>query len=56
MRCRQFWPAPGFAEVLVPGDSEQRTRTARSRDGIPLPSAVWLALHDTAAAVGAVPP
>ena len=53
---RAVRPAPGFAEVLVPGDPEQRTRTARTRDGIPLPSAVWQALHDTAAAVGAVPP
>ena len=53
---RAVRPAPGFAEVLAPGDPEQRTRAARTRDGIPLPAEVWQALQDTAAAVGAVAP
>ena len=52
---RAVRPAPGFPEVLVPGDPEQRTRKARTRDGIPLPAEVWQALQDTAAAVGARP-
>lgn len=30
-------PAPGFSAVLVPGEPEERTRTARTADGIPLP-------------------
>ena len=50
---RAVRPAPGFAEVLVPGDPEQRTRAARTRDGIPLPAEVWRSLQETAAAVGA---
>ena len=29
-------PAPGHDEVLVPGEPEERTRTERERDGIPL--------------------
>ena len=49
-------PAPGFPEVLAPGDPERRTRAARTRDGIPLPAEVWQALQDTAAAVGAATP
>lgn len=31
--------APGFASVLVPGEPEERTRSARLADGIPLPRA-----------------
>ena len=53
---RAVRPAPGVSEVLAPGDPERRTRAERTRDGIPLPSEVWQALHDTAAAVGAVTP
>jgi ureidoglycolate dehydrogenase (NAD+) len=30
-------PAPGFDEVLVPGEPEQRRQAERERDGIPLP-------------------
>ena len=29
-------PAPGFDEVLLPGEPEQRTQAERERDGIPL--------------------
>ena len=32
-------PADGVAEVLVPGEPEQRYRARRSREGIPLPRA-----------------
>ncbi|GAA2173910.1 Ldh family oxidoreductase [Agrococcus versicolor] len=32
-------PAPGFDEVLVPGEPEERTRTQRLADGIELPDA-----------------
>ena len=49
---RAVRPAPGFVEVLAPGDPERRTRAARTRAGIPLPAEVWQALCDTAAAVG----
>ncbi|AXB42885.1 Ldh family oxidoreductase [Amycolatopsis albispora] len=37
--------AEGHAEVLVPGEPEERTRRERERDGIPLSEAVWQELH-----------
>jgi LDH2 family malate/lactate/ureidoglycolate dehydrogenase len=40
-RIRSVPPAPGFKEVLVPGDPEARTRAVRSREGIPMPKALW---------------
>jgi LDH2 family malate/lactate/ureidoglycolate dehydrogenase len=40
-RIRAVPPAPGFKEVLVPGDPEARTRAIRERDGIPIPDDVW---------------
>ena len=45
-------PAPGFTEVLAPGDLEARTRAQRKRDGIPLHDDVWQSLVDTAASMG----
>ena len=45
-------PAPGFQEVLVPGDLEARTRKARQRDGIPIPDDVWQAICETAISLG----
>ena len=40
-RIRQVPPAPGFEEVLVPGDPEARTRAIRRREGIPIEDDVW---------------
>ena len=34
-------PAPGFDEVLYPGEYEQRTRVERLGSGIPVPDMVW---------------
>ena len=51
-RPAQFPPAPGVDEVLMPGDLEQRTRVARSRDGIPIEDDVWKTLVNTAELVG----
>ena len=45
---RDVPPADGFEEVLVPGDLENRARTARRRDGIPIPDFVWSSLTDLA--------
>ena len=50
-RMRAVPPAPGFKEVLVPGDLESRSREAR-RDGIPVPDDVWKVLTDLATEVG----
>jgi len=46
-------PAPGFEEVLVPGEFEHRTRQARLKDGIDLPDMTWEEMNDTAQKVGA---
>jgi hydroxycarboxylate dehydrogenase B len=45
-------PAPGFEEVLVPGEPEARTRAARSRDGVPIPDRTWDAIGATARELG----
>ncbi|HET6520902.1 MAG TPA: malate/lactate/ureidoglycolate dehydrogenase [Geminicoccaceae bacterium] len=34
-------PAPGFDEVLVPGEPEQRNRAERSANGIPVDDGTW---------------
>jgi uncharacterized oxidoreductase len=33
--------APGFSEILVPGDPEYRMEENRRREGIPIPDATW---------------
>ncbi len=50
-RVRAIPPAPGFDEVLAPGDLEDRTRTTRRRDGIPIEDEVWESLLEAAASV-----
>jgi uncharacterized oxidoreductase len=50
-RLRATPPAPGFAEVLVPGDPEARARAVRRRDGIPIPDDIWQSLTAAAAAL-----
>ena len=45
-------PAPGFEEVLVPGDPEARTRAMRRRDGIPIEDDVWQMVVDAGTLVG----
>ena len=47
-RVRAVSPAPGFDEVLVPGDPERRTREVREREGIPVQDDTWQSLVDTA--------
>ena len=51
-RTRAVPPAPGFAEVLVPGDPEARTRAIRRRDGIPIEEDVWQMVVEAGALVG----
>jgi hydroxycarboxylate dehydrogenase B len=45
-------PAPGFIEVLVPGDPERRSRARREVEGIPLPEDTWERLLKTASELG----
>lgn len=51
-RVKTVPPAPGFDEVLVPGEPEARSRHERSSGGIPIPEDTWAALADTATALG----
>jgi hydroxycarboxylate dehydrogenase B len=41
--------APGFDEVLLPGEPERRSAEARARDGIPVDDTTW---RDICAAAG----
>ncbi len=41
VRIKAVEPAPGFEEVLLPGEKEQRSTAERSRAGVPLPQGVW---------------
>jgi LDH2 family malate/lactate/ureidoglycolate dehydrogenase len=45
-------PAPGFEEVLAPGDLERRAFETRSVDGIDLPMDIWTGLTEAAAKYG----
>ena len=51
-RVRAVPPAPGFDEVLAPGDLEARTRERRRREGIPIADDIWQSLTEAAASVG----
>ena len=48
-RLKAVPPAPGFEEVLLPGEPEARSRERRERDGIPIPEATWQAVSAVAA-------
>ena len=45
-------PAVAGTELLVPGEPEARTRAQRLRDGVPLQTATWAAIKETAAHLG----
>ena len=51
-KTREIPPAPGFTEVLVPGDPERRTRATRERDGIPIEEDVWHSIVECASSLG----
>ena len=51
-RMRGVPPAPGFKEVLVPGDLENRARATRQREGIPVPDDIWKSLTELAQSLG----
>ena len=44
--------APGFDEILVPGEVELRQEKRRLREGIPLDDETWRQIQETAAALG----
>ncbi len=45
-------PAPGFDEVMFPGDPERKSTAERRAKGIPIDDGSWRTLLDTAKAVG----
>lgn len=49
---REIRSAPGFTEVLVPGDPERQTRAKRERDDIPIEDDIWNSVVDCAASLG----
>jgi uncharacterized oxidoreductase len=51
-RVKAVPPAPGFEEVLVPGEPETRTRAQRQRDGIYVEDATVAAIRKTAGELG----
>lgn len=56
-RTKAVPPAPGFQEVLLPGEPEQRIAAQRRAQGISLDEATWQLLCQAAQSLGvAVPP
>jgi LDH2 family malate/lactate/ureidoglycolate dehydrogenase len=51
-RLKAVEPAPGFSEVLIPGEPELRSKQKRGAEGIPLPEATWEALKTTGQGLG----
>ena len=51
-RIKAVPPAPGFEEVLLPGEPEARARARRERDGIPIPDDTWRAVCEVGAELG----
>ena len=51
-RIKQIKPAPGFDEVLLPGEPEQRAAAARLEEGIPIPDATWEQLVEAGRSLG----
>ena len=50
MRCSP--PAPGFDEILMPGEIESRKKQQRLSEGIPIDDETWRQIQETAANVG----
>jgi len=46
---KQVPPAPGVAEVLLPGEPEANSRAERQQNGIPIPEDTWHAIAEAAA-------
>jgi uncharacterized oxidoreductase len=45
-------PVAGVDVVLIPGDTERKTRADRTKNGVPLPDDTWAAIVNTAREVG----
>lgn len=51
-RIRAIPPAPGFNEVLIPGDLEREVREDRIKNGIPVPDNIWESVVKSAKSLG----
>lgn len=51
-RIKGIKPAPGFDEVLVPGEPELRSAEGRLRDGIPVADTTWSQIVEGGRSVG----
>ena len=51
-RVKSTPPAPGFDEVIVPGDFEHRSRVERLRGGIEIPHRTWAELEECGRSLG----
>jgi hydroxycarboxylate dehydrogenase B len=49
---RSVPPAPGFQNVLLPGEPEANSRAQRSKEGVPVPADTWDAIAGAASEVG----
>ncbi len=50
--ARAVAPAPGFDEVLMPGDPEANARAKRRKEGIPIADDIWAMLTENAEKLG----
>lgn len=55
-RVKSAKTAPGFSEVMLPGEPEQRTAAQRNAAGIEIDDATWQLLIEDATALGAAIP
>ncbi|MGI8549841.1 MAG: Ldh family oxidoreductase [Dehalococcoidia bacterium] len=55
-RIHNVPPAPGFSEVLLPGDIESHHRAVRAREGIPIANHVWVTIQQLAISLEVVHP
>jgi ureidoglycolate dehydrogenase (NAD+) len=53
---RAIPPSPGFDEVLVPGDPEDRARAERERSGVPVEPGLWRTLRALSDELGVAVP
>ncbi len=51
-RIKAIPPAPGFTEVLLPGEPELQARRKRQAEGIPVAEATWEAIRGVSAPLG----
>ena len=49
---RSARPAPGFDDVLLPGEPERRSAAARRESGIPVDEKTWQDILEAAAILG----